>query len=95
MPKTLFYKDSDVCFEYEVEGKDLLLHCEVVRWSPSILKKSYTVFGDFLNTMRKAGFERACTITPNPKFAKVFGGKEVATYEHEGKEYEVVIWELV
>lgn len=34
------------------------------------------------------------TITPNPKFAKLFGGTSVGEIDHDGKKYEVVVWDL-
>lgn len=94
MPRIVFYKDNDGIFEYETDGKEVILHCTMYKWSPSVLKKCYMVFGDFLNTMRKEGFERVCTVTPNPKFSKLFNGKFIANYTHEGEQYEVLVWEL-
>lgn len=94
MSKKLFYSDDDAVFEYEEDGTRLALHCEVFNWSPSVLRKSYRVLGDFMNKKRKEGFEKMLTITPNPKFAKLFGGTSIGTIEHDGKEYEVVVWDL-
>ena len=92
--KQVFYKDADASFEYEEFGASVLLHCEVLRWTPSIVKKGYMVLGDFMNTMRKQGFKRLVTVTPNPKFAKLFGGKTENAFIYEGKEHEVVVWDL-
>lgn len=94
MRKKLFYSDEDVKFEYEEDGNTLGLHCEVTNWSVSILKRSYRVLGDFMNLKRKEGFDRMITITPNLKFAQIFGGTSMGTVEHDGEEYEVVVWEL-
>jgi hypothetical protein len=94
MVKKLFYSDEDVAFEYEEDGTRLALHCEVRRWSPSVLKKSYRVLGDFMNQKRKEGFDKMITITPNPKFAKIFGGTSVGEVDYNEMKYEVVVWDL-
>jgi len=94
MVKKLFYSDADILFEYEEDGTILALHCEVINWSPSILKRSYRVLGDFMNQKRKEGFAKMATITPNPKFAKLFGGTSVGEVDHNEMKYEVVVWDL-
>lgn len=94
MSKETYYEDSDATFKYVAYGKELELHCEVFHWSPSVLKKAYRVLGDFMNHMRKQGFEKMFTITSNPDFAKLFGGTTVANIKKDNKEYEVVVWDL-
>lgn len=92
--KITFYEGSDALFQYEVFGKTLLLHCTVEEWKLSTVKKGYRVLGDFMYQMRKQGYESITTVTPNPKFAKLFGGTSVHKLMYEGKEYEVIVWEL-
>jgi hypothetical protein len=94
MARQVFYKDEDASFEYEVSGSEVLVHCDVNKWTPSVIKKGYRVLGDFMNTMRKQGLDTMVTITPNPKFAKLFGGRSISHIIYEEKEYEVVVWGL-
>ena len=94
MSRQVFYADQDASFEYEVSGSEVLVHCEMHRWTPSVIRKGYMVLGDFMNTMRKQGLQTMVTVTPNPKFARLFGGKSIAQTSYEGKEYEVVVWDL-
>ena len=92
--KIAFYEGPDALFQYEVFGQSLLLHCEVTEWKPSTIKKGYRILGDFMYQMRKQGYISLATVTPNPKFAKLFGGTSVQKIMYEDKEYEVIVWEL-
>lgn len=92
--KITFYEGPDALFEYEVFGKSLILHCTVEEWKPSTIKKGYRILGDFMYQMQKQGYESMMTVTPNPRFAKLFGGTCVHNLTYEGKEYEVVVWDL-
>ena len=94
MSKKQFYADEDISFAYEEDRTEVVLHCEVFNWSHSVLKRSYMVLGDFMNQKRKEGFKTLVTITPNPKFAKLFGGKSIGDMDLDGKKYEVVTWDL-
>jgi hypothetical protein len=95
VPREVFYEDADISFQYVIEEDYVFLHCDVTNWSPSVLKRAYRVFGDFLNTMRKRGMTKAITITPNPRFAKLFGGETIEVMKYNKKECEVIRWVLV
>lgn len=92
--KYLYYKDDNFLFKFEKYEDVVFIHCECVKWSVSVLKQMYSVFNTFTNELKQNGMYKVLTITPNPKFAKLFNGETVGTLSHEGKEYEVIKWEL-
>lgn len=92
--KQVEYQNEDFKFELEFHQDVAFLHCEVSRWSPSVLRHMYEVFSTTKENLIKGGFSRMATLSPNPKFAKLFGGDTVSVLEHEDKRYEVVVWEL-
>jgi len=92
--KQTIYQDSDVHFEVEDLGVWAFLHCEVQHWSPSVFKRSIRVFAQFLNEAAQKGYEKIVTISPNPKFCKVFGGTFESAFTQNGITYEVIKWEL-
>ncbi len=88
--KTVFYEDSSFIFAYSEYEGNLFIHCRVLSWKPSVLRRMYSVFGEFMNHVNREFY----TVTPNPKFAKLFGGKLMNRIEHGGTTYEVIKWEL-
>jgi hypothetical protein len=93
--KIVYYKDDDVLFQIEPNSEGVFLHCEVYNWKPSVLKKSYRVFGAFLNEAQELGIKKVVTITPNPKFAKLFGGEVVTKGYIDDVLHEVIQWVVV
>lgn len=89
-----FYKNDDFLIEVEALGDTVYLHCLVENWKPSVLKQIYKSFAYMEELFSRAGYERMATITPNPKFAKLFGGKTVREFEINDKPCEVIVWEL-
>lgn len=92
--RNLLYKDNDFIVEWEESEGALLLHCEVVYWKLSSLRRMYKVFAELQDIAKQKGYSLLSTITPNPRFAKLFGGETVDSFTREGVEYEVVIWDL-
>ena len=92
--RKIYYRDENFSLEFEKFEGDLLIHCDVTKFTPSAVKQGILVFGMMLNEARAGGFERVFTVTPNPKFAKMFGGVSVNTVNYLGKEYEVIEWDL-
>lgn len=91
--RTLAYKDDNIKLEFEVWEKVLVLHCDVTNWQPSVLRRSKEIFNNFKNEAKEAGYEGLVTFTPNPKFAKLFGGEYVQDLpNHEN--VEVIRWVL-
>jgi hypothetical protein len=92
--RNVYYKDEDFCVEFEFYNGGLLLHCTVNRISPSILKLGYQVFANIGIEASEAGLSRMFTVTPNPKFARMFGGTSVNKFTLNDIEYEVIEWAL-
>lgn len=91
--KMVVHSDDDFLFEVEANSEGLFLHCEVFNWKPSVLKKTYQVFGEFLNGAQQAGISKIYTVTPNPKFAKLYGGQVVNRGYIDNVLHEVIVWE--
>ena len=89
-----FYNDIDCILEYEIWEDSVVLHSEIANWKPSVFKRCLSVLNTFFKEMEGRGIRRALTVTPNPKFAKLFGGITVSKIKHDDKEYEVVVWDL-
>lgn len=82
------YKDEDFVVESSFYKDYLVLHCEVTNWNLTVLKRMYKVFGALRNE-----FPKMMTITPNPNFAKLFGGETVEYVIIDGQSCEVIVWD--
>lgn len=89
-----YYKDDDFILEYEEHQGALLLHCEYTKWNASTLRRGYSVFADLMKNAYLKGYDKLLTVTPNPKFAKMFNGETVNKISYGGIEYEVIEWDL-
>lgn len=94
MSRICYYKDQNFIFEYEIKDKIVAIHCDVFSWKPSSLKHGYAVFGKFLNEMKNNKVTTVITATPNPKFARIFGGETIKSFTDNGQTIEVIKWEL-
>lgn len=92
--RNLLYKDEDFTVEWEEMEDCLFLHCEVAYWKLSAFRRMYKVFAELKELAVQRGYSSLSTITPNPRFAKLFGGETVNSFIKEGIEYEVVVWVL-
>jgi len=91
-----YYTDEDISVNIEPFGKGVLFHVEISNWKLSVLKRCYVVCARLMEDMAAAGFIKAATITPNPKFAKLFGGTTThVIVTKEQQRLEVITWELV
>lgn len=72
----------------------VFIHCLVHSWNLSTLKKMYSYFKELKQELSSIGIQKIVTVTPNPKFAKLFGGNTVNKIDYLGAEYEVITWEL-
>lgn len=73
----------------KIEG-ELHVHCNVKKWSPSVLKRLYVEFVMLRADAISDGYEEMFSISPNPKFCELFGAESLGTY----KDYEVMRWDL-
>jgi hypothetical protein len=94
LPKTIFYEDSCFKFEFEIAIDFVNIHCTVSKFSPKVLRRMYEVFSTFKNYVSAEGLGPIVTITKNPQFALLFGGRIEGSLIFNGEEYEVVVWEL-
>lgn len=95
MPKkVLAYSDENSSVYLQPVGDVVHIHCYVVKWTHSQLKKLYNVFNDIVAFVEAMGFKFLVTVTPNPKFARLFGGEVVDELIINGEPHEVIIWEL-
>ena len=92
--RVVFFEDADGILEYEMYDGCCILHSQIYSWKLSVFKKCLRVLNTLLNTMRMMGIQYVVAITPNPEFAKLFGGHYISTMEYEDKEYEGIIWDL-
>lgn len=92
--RNIYYKDDNISLEFEYFGEDILIHSNVTKFTHTILKDAIVVFSMFLNECADGGYKRVFTVTPNPKYAKIFGGRKVNTLSYLNKEYEVIEWDL-
>ena len=92
--KQTYYKDDDVHFEIERCGGEIFIHCTVTKWSLSVLRRAYHIFSQFIIDSQNKGFKRIITLSPNPRFAKLFGGSTIYSLIQNNIEYEVIEWDL-
>jgi hypothetical protein len=92
--KEVFFQNEDYTLEIEKLDNAVGLHCIVHNWSLSSLKHGYRKVAELMNILQEQGYDYMFTITPNPKFAKLFGGETKHKLTYNNEEYEVVIWEL-
>jgi hypothetical protein len=95
LPKQLYYKDDNFTLEVEPIDGEYFLHCIVQEWNASVLRRMYKVFAVLLEEANQHGVERMYTVTPNPRFAKLFGGTTIGHVEIDNVLHEVIIWEKV
>lgn len=92
--RNTYFSNEDFSVDFEIYKGDLLLHCDVKHFTPSVLRLGYSVFSNILMECEQANIPRAFTVTPNPKFARLFGGTSVNKFLLNEIEYEVIEWVL-
>lgn len=89
--RIVYFRDDTFSLEYVIDkDKNYCMHCDVFEWKLSTLKKIYREFASFLSMSEG---KLVYTISPNPRFVKMFGGETISILNKDGKEYEVIIWE--
>lgn len=89
-----FYKNSDYVFAYSILDGNYFIHCQVTKWTPSVLKSMYRTFAKFILYLNSLDVFVFYTVTPNPEFAKLFNGSSIGKVVDQNKECEVIKWEL-
>lgn len=89
-----YYEDEGFTFLIQQFDERLVLHCEVHKWKPSVLKRLYEVFNTLRSEARNLGIMSLIAITKNTKFTSMFNGVEIQTLSVKGEEFKVVEWDL-
>lgn len=90
--KTVYYEDEDFTLQFNEDKGAILIHCEVFNWKLSSLKRGYRVFAEMVEDFSSKGVTHFYSVTPNPRFCELLGGKKLEGFSENG--YEVYIWEL-
>ena len=85
-----YIENDKYVLEVEFYNGIPFLHIEVMKWSPSVLKELYKVFRSLKESLIKLGCTQMRTISPNPKFVKLFGGETIEYFRNA----EVIKWDL-
>lgn len=92
--KQVFYEDENFLVEYEFYQDTPVLHCQVYHWTPRTARKSFIIFLRLEDFFKEQGYDRMISVSPNPEFCLMYGAKRGESLVHEGKEYEVMQWDL-
>jgi len=91
--KQVYYQDKDFILETEEIDSFIFLHCIVSKWTPSSLRRGYSIFAKLRNEAESKN-KTLGTITPNPNFVKLFGGTVIFSFLHsDDLNYKVIIWD--
>ena len=88
------YQDESCKLSVEVVSRVAYLHCEVTNWKLSTVRKLYSALKTFLVSCEERDIVQVYTITPNPKFAELGGGRFCGYVTYQDKQYEVFKWAL-
>lgn len=95
MCSKIIIENDDYVVELQYEEGMLLLHCNVINFSKSVYKR---MIRDWLNmdeALAKEGFDKVYACPINSKgFIERTGWEYITTFNHDGKEREVYVWEL-
>jgi hypothetical protein len=87
---------EDYAFRAEVDEMfQVNLHAEAYNWNKTVLKDMRKVFEDAKEGFRLEGFSKLYTISPNPKFCRLFAGHEdLGVISINGEEHSILSWDL-
>jgi len=92
--KDVYYEGEDFKLSITVVNNEVFLHCLVYDWKLSSLRKGFKIFGRMMKELKENGFNEIYSISPNPKFCEMMGGRSIGILEKEGLTYEVFKWDL-
>lgn len=90
----IFYEDETFSLIYEPMGDQALIHMYVRSYTHKSLRKWYYETERLKAYLIQEGFKGAFTVSPNPRFVKLFNGKHTTRLTYEGRDYEVFVWDL-
>ena len=94
LPKQVYFQNEDCKVAYQIYEDVVNIHCEMYKTTPRTIRNGYKIFVEMQKYFKEQGYKALITITPNPKFVKMYGGVFVSTVVYDEKEYEVFKWEL-
>ena len=80
----------------ELEGDDILfVHCDVHKWSPSVIKRIRLGFQELRTIVTDGGYDTLYTYTQNRRWCDLVDKSYtfIANIEVSGESYEVLGWE--
>lgn len=92
--KLVLYEDMNCHLSVEVVSRVAYLHCEVFNWKVSTARRLYSALNTFLLSCEERDIVQVYTITPNPRFAEMYGGRHCGYVKYQEKDYEVFKWDL-
>lgn len=95
MISTIYYEDETVRFHYNIVNDNVFIHCDISKFTHSILKNHIKVFGKFLNEMQNKGYDVIYSLTTNNKYVELMGGEYITTLQADGNERSLYKWELI
>jgi len=94
MSRQTFYEDDNYKLLYQIgvagDTREFHVHCLVYDWKLSVLKDLYRKWAKLIEKAKSLGYETVYSISPNPKFCKLFGAESIGAY----REHEVMKWDL-
>lgn len=96
MPKHLLYEDQDMLLEEEFVEGVVFIHLSVHNFNKTSLKRMRTLMKTLKLSYAMDGFREIFALTPDTKFCKLVDHtfKVIDSYVIEGKNMEVIVWEI-
>lgn len=92
--RILYYEDENSKLEYQMYDGYIFLHSEISHWNLSVFKNCLRVLNTLFSELRSKQIYTVLAITPNPKFSKLFGGRQINNIRYLNQDYEVILWDL-
>tara|TARA_R110000772_G_scaffold144025_1_gene253577 strand:- start:9098 stop:9385 length:288 start_codon:yes stop_codon:yes gene_type:complete len=86
------YQDDDLIVQAEIIEGNPYLHCTILEFKKSTMKRSKRVWEDIKAGFYYEGFNTIYSVSPNPRFIKFIGGALVKQLDEKVGVYK---WELV
>lgn len=93
---TVAYDDGNIVIRFEDLGGERCIHVDVDTITPSVVRRLKEVWEDIRVVCKREGYSYVRSYTQNKKFCKLATPcfNEEGILEHNGKEYEVLRWDL-
>jgi hypothetical protein len=77
------YQDDDLIVQAEIIEGNPYLHCTILEFKKSVMKRTRVVWEDIKEGFYYEGFDNIYSISPNPRFIKFIGGALVEQLDDE------------